>query len=74
MEFMRDNDDDKVESLTDTSSEDKIFIDSGAETESRLGGPIIELETPEAWPGLGRNKTSGKWVTWFRIIGEYKAL
>ena len=76
MEFMRDDDDDnKVESLTDTSSEDKIIIDSGAETESRHGDPIIELETPEAWPDhLGRKNTSGKWLTWCRVIGEHSAL
>ena len=45
MEFLRD----KVESLIE-SSEDKTVIDFGAETESRLGDPAVDLETPEAWP------------------------
>ena len=74
MEFLRDEDISKVESLTDTSNVENIFY-SGAEAESRLEDPAIELETPDAWPdNLGRNNTSGKWLTWFRVIGEHKAL
>ena len=49
MEFLRDEDIKKVNSLTQTS-EDKTIIESGSETESRLGDPAVELETPEAWP------------------------
>ena len=72
MEYLRDEDINKVESLTETS-EDKGIIDSGAETESRLGDPAVELETPEAWPDHqdGNNEeTSGKRLRWLQIIGE----
>ena len=72
MEFLRDEDIDKVESLTETS-EDKTIIDSGAETESRLGDPAVELETPEAWPdnqGRDNKETSDKRLRWLHIIGE----
>ena len=74
MEFLRDEDMNKVESLSETS-EDKTTVDSGAETESRLGDPAVEFETPEAWPdhqGRYKNDTSGKWLRWLRIIGEYR--
>ena len=68
MEFLRDEDINKVDSQTQTS-EDKIrIIDSGAETESRLGDPAVDLETPEAWPdNQGR---SGKRLRWLHVIGE----
>ena len=72
MEFLRDEDINKVESLTETSN-DKTIIDSGAETESRLGDPAVELETPEAWPdnqGRDNKETSGKRLRWLHIIGE----
>ena len=72
MEFLRDEDINKVDSLTQTS-EDKTIIDSGAETESRLGVPAVELETPEAWPDhqdRNNEETSGKRLRWLRIIGE----
>ena len=72
MEFLRDEDIDKVDSLTG-SSDDKAIIDSGAETESRLGDPAVELETPEAWPdnqGRDSKETSGKRLRWLHIIGE----
>ena len=72
MEFLRDEDINKVESQTETSN-DKTIIDSGAETESRLGDPAVELETPEAWPehqGRNNRETSGKRLRWFQIIGE----
>ena len=71
MEFLRDEDINKVDSLTQTS-EDKTIIDSGAETESRLGDPAVELETPEAWPdhqGRNNRETSGKQLRWLYIIG-----
>ena len=72
MEFLRDEDVNKVEPLTETS-EDKTIIDSGDETESRLGDPAVELETPEAWPdnqGRENKKTSGKRLRLLHIIGE----
>ena len=72
MEFLRDEDIDKVKSVTEASS-DKTIIDSGAETESRLEDPAVELETPEAWPDHqdGNNEeTSGKRLRWLQIIGE----
>ena len=70
MEFLRDKD--QVESLTETS-EDKTIVDSGAETESRLGDPAVEFETPEAWPdnqGRDNRDTSGKRLRWLHVIGE----
>ena len=72
MEFLRDEDINKIESLIE-SSEGKAIIDSGAETESRLGDPAVELETPEAWPdnqGRDNKETSGKRLRWLHIIGE----
>ena len=72
MEFLRDEDANTVESET---SDDKTIIDSGAETESRLGDPAVELETPEAYPDdQGRNiiETSGKWLRRLHVIGENK--
>ena len=71
MEFLRDGDIDKVDSLTG-SSDDKPIIDSVAETESRLGDPSVELETPEAWPdhqGRDSKETSGKRLRWLHVIG-----
>ena len=76
MEFLRDEDINKVESLAETLTEtpnDKTFVDSGVEAESRLGDPAFELETPEAWPerqGRNNRETSGKRLRWFQIIGE----
>ena len=72
MEFLRDEDINKIESLTETT-EDKCIIDSGAETESRLGDPSVDLETPEAWPdhqGRDNRETSGKRLRWLHIIGK----
>ena len=66
MEFLRDEDIEKVESVTETSN-DTTIIDSGTETESRLGDPAVELETSEAWPDhQGRNNR----IRWLRIIGK----
>ena len=68
MEFLRDEDIEKVESVTQTSN-DTTIIDSGAETESRLGDPAVELETSEAWPDhQGRNNR----IRWLRIIGKIR--
>ena len=72
MEFLRDDDMNKVDPVTETSN-NKTIIDSGAETESRLGDPAVELETPEAWPdnqGRDNKETSGKQLRWLQIIGE----
>ena len=72
MEFLRDEDVKKVESVTETLN-DKDINDSGADTESRLGDPSVELETPEAWPdnqGRDNKETSGKRLRWLHIIGE----
>jgi len=72
MEFLRDEDIDKVDSLTETL-EDKTIIVS--ETESRLGDPAVDLETPEAWPdhqGRDNRETSGKRLRWLHVIGEYR--
>ena len=71
MEFLRDEDINKVDSLTDTS-EDKTIIDSGAEMESSLGDPAVELETSEAWPDQqGRNKkeSNDRWLKWIQVTG-----
>ena len=74
MEFLRDEDINKIEPLTQTS-EDKPIIDSGAESEtkSRHGDPAVETETSEALPhnqGRKKKKTSGKQLRWLHIIGE----
>ena len=72
MEFLRDEDVDKVDSLTETS-EEKTIVDSGSETESRLGDPAVELETSEAWPdhkGRDNKETIGKRLRWLHVIGE----
>ena len=73
MELLRDEDIEKVESLTETS-EDNGIMDSGADPESRLGDPAaVKLETPEAWPDHQSRiniETSAKWVIWLHIIGE----
>ena len=72
MEFLRDDDINKVESVTETS-ENKEIIDSGAETESRLGEPAVEVETPEAWPehqDRNNTETRGKRLRWLHIIGN----
>ena len=70
MEFLRDEDVNKAVSVTETSE------DSGSETESRHGDPAVELETPEAWPDhQGRDNkvtTSGIWLRWLHVIGEYR--
>ena len=74
MEFLRDEDINKVDSLTQTS-EDKAIIDSEAETESRLGDTPAEVETSEAWPdNQGRiySGTRGKRLRWLNIIGGYR--
>ena len=71
MESLRDE---EVDSLTG-SSDVKAIIDSGAESGSRLGDPVVELETPDAWPEhQSRNKkeTSDKRVRLFRVIGEQR--
>ena len=72
MEFLRDEDINKVESLTE-NSDDKSVI-SGAETESRhgiwtYGDPVVEFETSEAWP---KRRDRNKWLMWFRVIGKKK--
>ena len=72
MEFLRDEHADKVESET-SDDIDKTITDSGAETESRFEDPVIELETPDAWPdhqGRDNKETSGKRLRWLHIIGE----
>ena len=72
MEFLRDEDMNKVNPVTETSS-DKTIIASGAETESRLEDPAVELETPEAWPeqqDRNNRERSGKRLRWLHIIGE----
>ena len=73
MEFLRDEDIRKVKSLRHTSEYKTTIIDSGAETESRLEDPAIELETPEAWPdnqGRMNKETSGKRLRWLHVIGK----
>ena len=68
MEFLRDEDINQVQSVTETSN-DTTIIDSGTETESRLGDPAVELETSEAWPDhQGRNNR----IRWLRIIGKIR--
>ena len=70
MEFLRDEDMNKVNPVTETSS-DKTIIDSGAETESRLGDPAVDLGTPEAWPDhQGRDNKETKWLIWLHLIGK----
>ncbi len=70
MEFIRDGDITNIETVT---SNDKTIIDSGAETEPRLGDPAVDLETPEAWPdhqGRNNKETTGNRLRWLHIIGE----
>ena len=74
MEFLRDEDINKIEPLTQTS-EDKTIIDSGAESEtkSKLGDPAVEGETSEALPnnqGRKNKKIGGKQFGWLHIIGK----
>ena len=72
MEFLRDEDMTKVESVTDAKT------DPEDETESRLGDPAVELETPEAWSdhqdkSRNRKEASGKRLIWLQVIGEFRA-
>ena len=81
MEFLRDEDMTKVESVTDAKT------DPEDETESRHGDPAVELETPEAWPDhqdrsrkdqlriimRNRKEANGKRLIWLQVIGEFKA-
>ena len=70
MEFLRGSDIAKVESLTETSN-DKT--DSGAEVESKLGDPVVELETTETWPdhqGRISKEASCQRLRWLHVIGE----
>ena len=74
MEFLRDEDVKKVESLTETLN-DKDINNSGAETESRPGDPAVDLDTPEAWPdhqGGDNKETSGKRLRWLHVIGKHR--
>ena len=48
MEYLRDENINKVDSVTETS-EEKTTMVSEAEAELRLGDSAVELETPEAW-------------------------
>ena len=68
MEFLRDEDINKVESLTNKLDDNSVTI-SGTETESRLGDPVVEFETSEAWP---KRRDRNKWLMWFRVIGKKK--
>ena len=68
MEFLRDEDITKVESLTENSDDKSVTI-SGTETESRLGDPVVEFETSEAWP---KRRDRNKWLMWLRVIGKKK--
>ena len=81
MEFLRDEDMTKVESVTDAKT------DPEDETESRHGDPAVELETPEAWPDhqdrsrkdqlriimRNRKEASGKRLRWLQVIGKFRA-
>ncbi len=68
MEFLRDEDINKVGSVAGTSIDKGFIVDSEGETESRLGDPSVELETTEAW--LDYKETSGKRLRWLLLIGE----
>ena len=68
MEFLRDEDINKVESLTENSDDKSVTI-SGTKTESRLGDPVVEFETSEAWP---KRRDRNKWLMWLRVIGKKK--
>ena len=67
MEFLKVEDSDDVASLTETS-EDKTIIDTGAETESRLGDPAVELEAPETWSNQRKRNNSGKNIKRLRLL------
>ena len=69
MEFLRDEDISKIDCLTQTS-EDKTIVDSGAETESRLGDPAVELETCPDDQGRIIIETSINWLRRLYVIGE----
>ena len=69
MEFLRDEDIGKVESLAETTGDKTIMV---SETESRLEDPV-DLETPDDWPdhqGRDKKETRGKRLIWLHIIGE----
>ena len=79
MEYLRDENINKVDSVTETS-EEKTTMVSEAEAESRLA---VELETPEAWTDnkdrsslkadnqdRSDKKTNGKRLIWLHVIGE----
>ena len=71
MEFLRDEDMNKVDPVTETSNNK----DSGAERELKLGDPAAKLETPETCPDdQGRNiiETSDNWLRRLYVIGENK--
>ena len=68
MEFLRDEDIDKVECFTENSDDKSVTI-SGTKTESRLGDPVVEFETSEAWP---KRRDRNKWLMWLRVIGKKK--
>ena len=73
MEFLKDEDIDKVEFVTETSN-DKTTIDAEAETESGHGDPEAEM-TSEAWPDQqtrNNREASGKQLRWLHVIGEYR--
>ena len=74
MEYLRGENINKVDSVTETS-EEKTTMVSEAEAELRLGDSAVELETPEAWQcpdnqGRGDKETSGKRLMWLHVIGE----
>ena len=67
MEFLRDED------INKEILNDKTIIDSGAEAESRLGDPAVELETPRACPDhqdRSNKETRGKSLMWLHVIGK----
>ena len=56
MEFLRDEDINKVESLTENSDDKSIS-----------GDPVVKFETSEVWP---KRRDRNKWLMWFRVIGK----
>ena len=67
MEFLRDENINRAESVTETPKDESNYVDSGADTESIHG---VELED---WPdhqARNNKKKSGQQLGWLHVIGE----
>ena len=72
MEFLREEDIDRVESAE--TSKDIAIIDIRGKKGSNPEDSAVELEKPKAWPDHksgARKETSGKWLYWLKVIGKH---